>query len=266
MKKDDKNHYNKVKKNQMVNEDGLDFADQSFIGPSLMKKIVQPEIRLKIFLALYLYPELYVSQLSRLLNLNKNTASRHLRKMKKDGILVTREQPVEGRINKIFYSLNDQYTFDIDEYRKLLDFDTWIYRLFDDQEESENKSTKNPFREQLRSETIDKFFGLTKSLVMLMNSEFKFFKKVLDNAEKKIHEPGNFEDLFKQYFQPPRKIDFYPIFISENKLAKANELYKEYTEKLLELRNEGDEQGEQRSLLFLHSVIPIKDMLEKFTS
>ncbi|MBD3352649.1 MAG: ArsR family transcriptional regulator, partial [Candidatus Lokiarchaeota archaeon] len=65
----------------------------------IVKKIVKHPLRMLIFLLLYIYPELNVTEVSKKLNRSKATVSRHLKAMKNDEILKVREEKVKGRIN-----------------------------------------------------------------------------------------------------------------------------------------------------------------------
>ena len=49
--------------------------------------------------------------------------------------------------------------------------------------------------------------------------------------------------------------------ISEDQLPEANRLYQEYRKKIIELRDEGEKNDEQRSMVVLHTLIPLKDIL-----
>ena len=73
------------------------FNDQPFLDRELLVyKIIKHELRTRIFLLLFLYPELNVSEIARKLNASKATVSRHLIEMQKDGGLEHRKEKTQG--------------------------------------------------------------------------------------------------------------------------------------------------------------------------
>ena len=241
-----------------MDNDGEDSLNFNLVDYKLMKRIVNPEIRLKIFLSLYLHPELYVSQLSRFLNVDKNTASRHLRKMEKEGILKSRVGKVKGKMNRKYYRLTDDYIFNIDDYRDLLDFDHPILRIFN----GDRQFIKEDGVNAVKKRAIGQFFNLIRALILFITKNFELYQRLFDNLKTKIDDTEVIEELFGDYFKSPRKIDFYPIFFSAERLKDVNKVFNEYTEKLLQLRAKGDELGEEKSMMMIHALIPIKDVLQ----
>ena len=234
----------------------------NIIDPELINRITKPRVRLKIFLALYLYKEMYVTEMAKLLKMDKNTISRHLNKMSKEGILQYREEKIKGRIDRKYFKLTEDYLFDIDQYRELMDFDHPILKVFQDKSP---KQKSNFIEKQIKIAAFREFYNLTGSIMQFIMNGFELYKATLDSFEDKLDDLDFLENLFGNFFKSPRKIDFYPIFIAENQLEEANELIDEFSEKLLKLRKKGDDNGEQRSFAVLSSIIPMADMLKKFS-
>ncbi|MCP4764288.1 MAG: ArsR family transcriptional regulator [archaeon] len=226
-----------------------DKKSKPFIDADLMKKIVHPQIRYKIFMALYLYPELYVTELSKMLNLDKTTVARHLKKMELEKIVISNEVETAGKINRKYYSLSNNFEFDIQEYRKFI---------------SRKGMTKVFLQEKNVMKAKNKIFGIIRALIILISKGFELYAPIIDELDKEITGARSAKKFFEDYMSKVRKIDFYPIIISEERLKEANILFEEYSEKLLELQRKGEEAGEQRSMLILHTLMPLKDVLTGF--
>ncbi|MHA1377164.1 MAG: winged helix-turn-helix domain-containing protein [Candidatus Helarchaeota archaeon] len=209
----------------------------------LVEKLVKPKIRLIIFLILYLYSELNVTQISKLIKKNKTTVSRHLKEMEKDGIVVSREIQARGKINPKNYRLNDQKLFyDIDQHKKV-DLLTIL----------DPKSRLQRYKQGIY---------LASNLFNIIKNGFDLFQPLIESLE------NNFDEIEKadkeiglKFFYPTLKVNFDPILISEERLPEANKLYIEYREKLIKLRDKGEKNDEQKSMIVLHTLIPLKDIL-----
>ncbi|MHA1792082.1 MAG: ArsR/SmtB family transcription factor [Promethearchaeota archaeon] len=228
------------------------------INTGIMKKIIEHPVRLRIFLSLYLYPELYVTEISKFLKMDKNTISRHLRRMEKDGILKSREVETRGKINRKYYRLTEEYMFNIEDYRPLLNFNNPILRIFSLIEDKKSKKLR-----ARKKFIIKKFFNLLEALVLFIVKGFELYLPLLNSMESEIEDLEHAESLFGKFFKPPRKIDFYPIIVSEERLSEVNKLLEDFTSKLIKIRDKGETKGEQKSIMVLSALVPLKDLLEK---
>ncbi len=242
-------------KDDYIDTSLLEFDKKNFINPQLMEKLVKSKVRLKIFLALYIYPKLFVSELSRILNMDKTTVSRHLNKMESDGLLESYEEETKRRLKRKYFQLSSKYEFDIEEYRRYLDKNEIKKFLMKDKKIIINKKKQLIF--------IKRIFAIIRALITLVLKGFELYTPMIDKLEEEVTDFKS-ATKFLKYFIPEQKMDFYPIIISEERLKEANKLFENYSQKLLELQKKGESKGEQKSILILHTILPLKDILEDF--
>ena len=109
---------------------------------------------------------------------------------------------------------------------------------------------------------LKNIFLYSSFLFNVIKNGFDLFQPLIESLE------NNFDEIEKadaeiglKFFYPTLKINFDPIIISEERLPEANKLYIEFREKLLKLRDEGEKNKEQKSMVVLHTLIPLKDIL-----
>ncbi|MHA1300406.1 MAG: helix-turn-helix domain-containing protein [Candidatus Helarchaeota archaeon] len=208
----------------------------------LVENIVKPKIRLILFLILYLYDELNVTQISKLIKKNKTTVSRHLREMEKDEVVISREIQTKGKINPKFYRLNIEKLYNIEQHKKV-DLLTIL----------DSKARLQKYKQGI---------SLASSLFNIIKNGFDLFQPIIESLERNFDEVEKADkEIGLKFFYPTLKINFDPIIISEERLPEANKLYVEYRKKLIKLRDEGEKNNEQKSMVVLHTIIPLKDIL-----
>lgn len=221
-------------------------SEKIFKEGLIVNDIVKHPLDLQIFLILFLYEELNVTEISKKLNRSKATVSRHLKQMQEDGILVSQEKKAKGKINPLYYKLPK---------------DT-LYKI--------KRSSSQPinFKELLQPEKRLNFYrqslGMIKSIVTLMINGMDLVNPIIQAMESKLTDIDTADETFgyfASYFKEGKlKLD--PIVISEEQLGDALEFYKEYLDKLRKLRDKSEKNNEQKSLLIVNNILPLKDLLE----
>ena len=215
------------------------------IQKNIIKSIVKPKIRLKIFLLLFLDDsELNVSQISKKINEPKSTISRHLKKLEMAGILESQEIQTRGKINPKFYRLNRKNLYNIEQHKKV-----------------DINSLSNPKK---RLNYYKQSIFLIKSLYYFLLNGFDLFQPLIESLEKKFDtlKTSDADQKFGlKYLYPKLKLDFDPIIISEERLDEFHSLYQDFREKLIKIRDKGNKRNENKSMVVLHTLIPLKDLL-----
>lgn len=219
---------------------------EAFNKGLIVNKIVQHPLRMEIFLLLFLYDELNVTEISRKLNRSKATVSRHLRAMQDDRILKSQERKAKGKINPLYYRLPK---------------DT-LYKI------KKSSSQEIDFKELLDPDKRMKFYrkalGMIKSIVTLMISGMDLINPIIESMEEQLMDIDTADETFGYFasYLKQEKLKLDPIVISEEKLDEAVSLYKEYQLKLRSLRDRSEDDNEQKSILIINSIMPLKDLLE----
>jgi len=214
---------------------------------SFIKSITKNVLRMQIFLLLYINPELYVTEISNKLNKSKATVSRHLNAMEKEGVLKSREVPDKRNVKRKYYGLPK------DKLKAILP-EHLPYELNEQFLDSDK-----------RLKLYSKFIEILKSFKVLVTKGFDVVQPLINSMEGKL---GDIESVdkefnrFASFLSPERMILFETVSISKERVAEANALYDEYRARLYEIREEVKKNDEEDSILIVHSMVPLKDILE----
>jgi len=215
---------------------------------AFIKSITANPLRMRIFLLLYINPELYVTEISNILRKSKATVSRHLRVLKEEGVVRCKEVPDKKNIKKKYYSLNQE------RLRAILP------KNFSDEFDIHISDPKK------RLKLYSKLIEIIKSLKTLVSKGFDILEPLIDEMEAKSSDIEKADEEFytyASYFFPERMIHFEPVLISRERMHKANDLYNEYRKNLRKIQIDGRKNNEKDSILIIHSVYPLRDMLER---
>ena len=214
---------------------------------SIIRNITKSSLRMRIFLLLYINPELYITEISNKLNKSKATVSRHLNALEEEGVVERREVPDERNIIRKYYSLSKEKLEAI---------------LPKDISDEYNSHFSDPAK---RLKLYAKFIEIIRSLKLLFSKGFDIVQPLIDAMAKKN---GDIEFVDKElvryaaFLFPHRMIHFKPILVSKARIAEVNALYDEYWSKLRQIREDGKKNNEEGSILIVHSILPIRDILE----
>jgi len=205
----------------------------------LFAKILEKDIRMDIVLLLTLYKELNVTQISNLLNRNKATVGRHLKKMQQYGLLVSKEKESNRTINPLYYSMPRGPDTTLELVRK------------EEIDSSKNKTEKiNKYRHSL---------SVAKMIYKLVEHAIHLIDPFFNSLNSKINE----EDL--EYIVPyltwRRKLSIKHIVLSEENIDEFWEIYLKFYKKLETLSEKASDKNE-KVLVFVDALLPLKEMLK----
>ena len=63
-------------------------------------------------------------------------------------------------------------------------------------------------------------------------------------------------------FTPNKKLDFSTVVMSEKLLPKFHELNTEFRKKIIKLAEEEEVQGEEKTIIYFESLLPLRTLLE----
>jgi len=202
--------------------------------------VFQNPLRLDIILLLRLYDELNVTQISKLLNRSKATVGRHLKALKEVRILNSVEKQSKRKINPLFYSLSDQIN-KFFELNILADFN-----ISGDME----KNRKKLKRSLISLNTILKLLQHAMGLII----------PFLEHIENKLEEK-ELDYEFLSYLFQETALNLHHFLISEEYEDELFNIYNEFRSKI-EILEEKSKKEKERSLIFVDSLLPLKDMLK----
>lgn len=232
---------------------------------SFVKSVTKTVLRMRIFLLLYLHQnkELYVSEISEILKKSKATVSRHLDAMENEGILISSLIPNNKKVNKRYYKLSIQR------------LDSII------PEDLMNIAPENFNDDVYRMKFYFKIIEIMKSMKVLITTGFDIIDPFLETLEnglkhmeykdlnKGIYKEKDFakaDDKFSKLMPmifPDKTLYFDEVLLSKNSLKEVDLLYKEFIKKLKDLSKHSKDSGEEKSILFISSMIPLKKFLEQ---
>ncbi len=232
---------------------------------SFVKSVTKTVLRMRIFLLLYLHQnkELYVSEISEILKKSKATVSRHLDAMENEGVLVSSLIPNNKKVNKRYYKLSIQR------------LDSII------PEDLMNIAPENFNDDVYRMKFYFKIIEIMKSMKVLITTGFDIIDPFLETLEnglkhmeykdlnKGIYKEKDFakaDDKFSKLMPmifPDKTLYFDEVLLSKNSLKEVDLLYKEFIKKLKDLSKHSKDSGEEKSILFISSMIPLKKFLEQ---
>ena len=188
-----------------------------------------------------------VTQISNTLQKSKSTVSRHLRALKKDGFLYSKEKPSNRPINPKFYSLTEEFDLNLIESRKEKSLEQQI-------DETLKKKNMAYFMEKL--EKINITIKIVKKSLDLINP---FMKRV---AKQKIKDLEQLKKIYGEYILG-RKLSLRTFLIKESDLAEFNRIYDNFKQKIEKFRiDKGmDDFEDEKKLLFIDSMLPLSDFL-----
>jgi len=202
--------------------------------------VFQNPLRLDIILLLRLYDELNVTQISKLLNRSKATVGRHLKALQEVKILTSEEKQSNRKINPLFYSLSNQIN-KFFELNILADFN-----ISEDMEENRKK-----FKQSLNS---------LKTILRLLQHAIGLLNPFLEHVEGKLEEKVLDYDFLSYLFQETA-LNLHHFLISEEYEDELFKIYNEFRANI-EALEEKSKMEKERSLIFVDSLLPLRDMLK----
>ena len=206
-----------------------------------IQKIFKYEIRMKILLLLRLYPKLNVTQVSKLIGRNKATVGRHLKRLKKLGILTSREEDSNRTINPLYYSIRPG----INQFFELMNGS----EIFPSEDEEQT-------RQKLKGSllVVENIYKLVEQAIGLINP-------FIDHLREKLEERNVDLEQFKPFLTKRRQLSLRHYVLNEEDLDEFWEIYMDFAGKVEELSNRS-ERDEEKTLLFLDALLPLKKMLK----
>ena len=201
--------------------------------------VFQNPLRLDIILLLRLYDELNVTQISKLLNRSKATVGRHLKALQEVRILNSVEKPSKRKINPLFYSLSDQIN-KFFELNVLADFNV------------SGDMEKN--RKKLKRSLIS-----LNTILKLLQHAMGLITPFLEHIENKLDEK-ELDYEFLSYLFQETALNLHHFLISEEYEDELFNIYNEFRSKI-EALEEKSKKEKERSLIFVDSLLPLRDML-----
>lgn len=208
----------------------------------IIDEIFKYEVRMKILLLLRLYSELNVTEISKLINRNKATVSRHLRKMKKMGVLKSREETSKGKINPLYYSIRRE----IVDYLQLVNNSE--YSLLEKPKEKYNKLKRSLF-------VIKTIYRLVEYAIGLINP-------FINDLESQLEEENPIYEDLEPYLTKRKQLSIRHYILNIEDLDQFWKLYLEFAQKIEKISRKTTNENENH-LIFMDALLPLKKMLEK---
>ncbi|MBD3227279.1 MAG: ArsR family transcriptional regulator [Candidatus Lokiarchaeota archaeon] len=206
-----------------------------------INEIFKYEIRIKILLLLRLYSELNVTEISKLINRNKATVSRHLKKMKKIGVLTFREEKSKGKINPLYYSVRPE----IVSYLKLMNNSE--YNLSENSEEKHDKLKRSLF-------VIKTIYRLVEYAISLINP-------FINDLESKLDEENPPTKELEPYLIERKQLSIRHYILNIEDIDQFWKLYMEFAKKIEKISRKTTNDDENH-LIFMDALLPLKKMLK----
>ncbi|MHA1339110.1 MAG: ArsR/SmtB family transcription factor [Promethearchaeota archaeon] len=247
----------KNEQDSKINNDQLEILNQSIRAYKIVEKITEHPLRLSIFILLYIYNELNVSEISKKLHKSKATVSRHLKELEKSGILKSRSEKTKGKINPKYYRLPKEILYLIKEStRKNIELN-----------EDNNLIPKNMLDNQLLRENIDaqvykSVLLRVKSIATLIKKGFFLIDLYIKVLEEKINNPIASKEIFTKIIEMfKNKLNFDAILIDENSLTEVKKLYKEFLKEIYNISDKNNSSN-SKSILMINTFLPLKEIIE----
>jgi len=254
-------------------EDEIDFIKE-FISNNLkaysfIEKITSHPLKFSIFILLYIYHELNVSEISKKLNKSKATVSRHLIELEKNKILVSRLENSIGKINPKYYSLPREVLYLIkSSTRASLDNEKNYFNSLTIKNKVLANFDKVLKHEELKFEFYKSIFLKIKLFAILIKNGIKILEPYLNVLESKLSNLNDSERVFINLLKMQNlKLNFDVILIDEELIEEIRKLYREFLIKIysiidknIQIKN--GKKNSSKSILFLNAFIPLKEIIE----
>ncbi len=217
----------------------VDSTDLTQTRGSLAYEIVKHPLRIRVFLLLYFYNELNVSQICKLLHESKTTVARHLDNMEKKEILQSRTEEVGGQFNPRIYSINEPVL------RQFIPMEQVI-----------------PQDPDARLKLYTNSLGFIQAITVLIQFAIGLMHPLINAIGAKSADLDALEESVGPYFFPLQKLDFQTVVLGEKSVPQFIKLFHEFHEKVTKLADQEVERGDEKSLIFLGTLLPLRDMLE----
>lgn len=218
-----------------------------------IRNIVKHPLRMLIFLLLYMYPSLNVTEISKKLNRSKATVSRHLKAMEEDGILLSHEEKTLGKYSPKIYQLPKSTLYSIKNSSRPQN---------DNRSELLLANISKFFNPNLRLNIYQNVLELIRTFYLLISNGFEIVTPYLEIMEKRLNNIDNADDTFIPLLMGVGgSLDFDAIMVSESKLPQIKQIYREFKEKIYKVID-SEPTDSPRSILMLNIFLPLKEVLE----
>jgi DNA-binding transcriptional ArsR family regulator len=239
-----------------INKDANDIQKltESFTeAGDMVRNIVKHPLRMLIFLLLYMYPSLNVTEISKKLNRSKATVSRHLKAMEEEKILVSHEEKTQGKYSPKIYQLPKSTLYIIKNSSR---------PQKDSQKLAGIGNISKLFDSNLRLSIYRDVLELIRSFSLLISNGFSIVAPYLEIMEKRLNNIDEADDTFiPMLMGVGGGLDFDSILISESKLPEIKQIYKEFIDKVYKVID-SEPADELRSIVMINAFLPLKDVLE----
>lgn len=218
-----------------------------------IRNIVKHPLRILIFLLLYMYPSLNVTEISKKLNRSKATVSRHLKAMEEDGILISHEEKTYGKYSPKIYQLPKSTLYTIKNSSRPQN---------DNRSEKIIANISKFFNPNLRLNIYRNVLELIRTFYLLISNGFEIVTPYLEIMERRLNNIDSADDTFIPLLMGVGgSLDFDAIMVSESKLPEIKTIYKNFKEKVYKIIDSESTES-PRSILMLNVFLPLNDVLE----